>query len=79
VGTLVLPSRRWTPTVATRQVGFGLAAIWISGLQPTHPYQFALMLLGFVLLARGFFEPQPAPAELPDGSWGKPILPEGDP
>jgi hypothetical protein len=77
VGTLLLPSRHWTPTVATRRVGLGLGAIWISGLQPTHPYQFALMLLGFVLLARGFFEP--APVDPPAEGWAKPILPEGPP
>jgi len=56
-GSLVLPSRRWPPTPSSRRVGTGLICIWIAGLQPIHPYQFALMMLGFVFLARGFFDP----------------------
>jgi len=68
-GSLILPSRRWPPNTASRRVGLGLVCVWISGIQPIHPYQFALTILGFVLLARGFFEPLPATASdslLPD-------------
>jgi hypothetical protein len=72
VGSLVLPSRRWPPTVASRRVGLGLGCIWIAGLQPTHPYQFAVMLLGFVFLARGFFDPAEAP--LPAAAAGRQSL-----
>jgi len=61
-GALILPSRRWPPTPASRRVGTGLLSIWIAGLQPIHPYQFALMVIGFVYLARGLFDPVPAAA-----------------
>jgi len=53
IGSLVLPSRRWPPTIQSKRIGFGLMFFWNAGVQPTHPYQFALMLLGFVLMARG--------------------------
>jgi len=53
VGCLMLPSRRWTPDEHTRRTGLGLGFIWIAGLQPYRVYQLALMLLGFLLLARG--------------------------
>ena len=52
-GSLVLPSRRWTPSESSRRVGFGLVCIWTAGVQPTHPYQFALVLVGFLYLAKG--------------------------
>ncbi|MCP4676838.1 MAG: hypothetical protein GY854_15255 [Deltaproteobacteria bacterium] len=51
--TLVLPSRNWPPDADSRRTGFGLICIWLSGIQPTHPYQFAMMLVGFIYLARG--------------------------
>ncbi len=53
VGSLVLPSRKWPPDNHSKRTGFGIAAILIAGIQPTHPYQFALMILGFLYLARG--------------------------
>lgn len=58
-GSLILPSRRWPPNTASRRVGLGLVCVWIAGIQPIHPYQYALMVLGFVFLARGFFDPPP--------------------
>ena len=62
-GSLILPSRRWPPNTASRRVGLGLVCVWIAGIQPIHPYQYALMVLGFVFLARGFFDPPPRVAE----------------
>jgi hypothetical protein len=53
VGTLILPSRKWPTTTYSRRTGFGLTSIWIAGIQPIHPYQFVLVLLGFLYLARG--------------------------
>ncbi|MCP4599279.1 MAG: hypothetical protein GY847_01860 [Proteobacteria bacterium] len=52
-GSLILPSHRWPPDSHSRRIGFGLVFVWIAGIQPTHPYQFTLMLLGFLYLARG--------------------------
>jgi hypothetical protein len=52
-GSLILPSKKWPPSAASRRTGFGLLCVWIAGIQPTHPYQFALMILGFVYLAGG--------------------------
>lgn len=51
-GSLILPSYKWPPSAASRRIGFGLVCIWTTGVQPTHPYQFALMLVGFLYLAR---------------------------
>lgn len=56
IGALILPSRRQPPTQHTRRLGFGLACVWLAGIQPTHPYQFALMVVGFLYLARGVVE-----------------------
>lgn len=53
VGCLLLPSGRWRPSDDSRRIGLGLAFIWMAGLQPYRVYQFALMLVGFLLLARG--------------------------
>jgi hypothetical protein len=56
IGTMILPSKRWPPSQRSRQIGFGLTCIFLVGLQPTHPYQFALMILGFLYLALGFID-----------------------
>ncbi len=62
IGSLVLPSKRWPPSADSRRTGFGLACIWLAGVQPTNPYQFVTMLLGFFYLARGFLgEPSNQP------------------
>jgi hypothetical protein len=61
-GALILPSRRWPPSTSSQRVGLGLICVWAAGIQPIHPYQFALMILGFVFLARGFFDPVTAAA-----------------
>ncbi len=58
IGSLILPSRKWQPTPHSKRIGFGLAAIFIAGIQPTHPYQFALLILGFLYLARGMLGDQ---------------------
>ncbi len=52
-GTLILPSGNCPPDADSRRTGFGLVCIWLAGIQPTHPYQFAMMLVGFLYLARG--------------------------
>ncbi len=56
IGTLILPSKRWSPTTRSRRVGIGLGCIWMAGIQPTHPYQFILMLAGFLYLSRGLLD-----------------------
>jgi hypothetical protein len=53
VGTLVLPSKRWPPDRQSRRTGFGLVCLLMAGIQPTHPYQFIMMFIGFLYLARG--------------------------
>ncbi|MDJ0761810.1 MAG: hypothetical protein QNJ97_02380 [Myxococcota bacterium] len=53
IGSSILPSRRWPPSPHTRRIGFGLFCIWSAGIQPSRPYLFALMLMGFIYLARG--------------------------
>lgn len=53
VGCLVLPARRRPVDDASQRLGLGLALVWIAGLQPYRVFQFALMLLGFALVARG--------------------------
>jgi hypothetical protein len=53
VGSLIFPSRRWPPDDQSHRIGFGLAFVWMAGLQPTHPYLFILMLVGFLYLTRG--------------------------
>jgi len=53
IGCLILPSGRWRVGDSSRRVGFGLALIWMAGLQPYRVYQFALTLVGFLLLAHG--------------------------
>jgi hypothetical protein len=53
VGTLFLPSKRWPPSGKSRRTGFGLTCLLMAGIQPTHPYQFILMFVGFLYLARG--------------------------
>jgi hypothetical protein len=58
IGALILPSKRWPPSPTSRKMGIGLACIWVSGIQPTHPYQFILVLLGFLYLARSMIETQ---------------------
>lgn len=56
VGALILPSRREPTDYRRRRLGFGLFFIWAAGLAPTKPYLFALMLVGFLELARGVAE-----------------------
>jgi hypothetical protein len=51
--SLVLPSRSVRVDESSQRLGLGLALIWIAGLQPYRVFQFALMLLGFALVARG--------------------------
>lgn len=51
VGTLLLPSKKWPPSSDSRRVGIGLICIWTAGIQPTHPYQVILVLVGFLYLA----------------------------
>jgi len=66
VGSLALPSRRWPPDAVSRRIGMGLAFVWSAGLQPTHPYLIALMLLGFALVSWGIVEsarPRGRPSE----------------
>lgn len=63
VGSLVLPSKRWPPSMESRRIGIGLCCIWLAGIQPTHPYQFALMIVGFFYLARGVVGEQAAQRE----------------
>ena len=53
VFSLILPSRRWPPTVESRRVGIGMCCTFIAGIQPTHPYQFVLLTVGFFYLLRG--------------------------
>ncbi len=55
-GSLILPSRRWPPTPISRNAGLGLACMWIAGIQPTHPYEFILVLVGFLYLSRSMLE-----------------------
>lgn len=55
-GSLILPSRKWPPSPISRNVGLGLACMWIAGIQPTHPYQFILVLVGFLYLCRSMLE-----------------------
>jgi hypothetical protein len=50
---LALETRRHPVDDGSRRLGFGLTFIWIAGLQPYRVFQFALMLLGFVLVVRG--------------------------
>jgi hypothetical protein len=56
VGSLILPSKRWPPDSESRRIGTGLGCIWLAGIQPTHPYQFILMLTGFLYLSRGLLD-----------------------
>ena len=56
VGSLALPSGREPSDAPSRRLGMGLGLIWIAGLQPYRVFQFALMLLGFALVARGAAE-----------------------
>jgi len=60
VASLLLPGAGLPRTDARRRAGFGLAAIFIAGLQPTQPYQMLLALAGFLLLVEGL-----APADAP--------------
>jgi len=66
IGTLILSTRAWPTSERGERIGFGLAFVWLTGLQPTNPYQFALMLLGFVMLARGMIGDDPAFQPLED-------------
>ena len=59
LGALIIPSRGWQPDATSRKVGVGLGCIWISGIYLTHPYQFILVLVGFLYLARGLIEALP--------------------
>ncbi|MDD5307162.1 MAG: hypothetical protein PHU25_07560 [Deltaproteobacteria bacterium] len=66
-GTLFIPSRRWPVDDGARRTGLGLAAVWLAGLQPTHPYQTILMIAGFMMLARGLVGEAPSPyGDVPD-------------
>ncbi len=56
VGALILPSWRRPTDYRRRRMGIGLLCIWAAGLAPTKPYLFALMLVGFLELARGVAE-----------------------
>jgi hypothetical protein len=53
VGTLFLPSKRWPANSKSRRTGFGLTCLLLAGIQPTHPYQFIMMFIGFLYLTRG--------------------------
>jgi hypothetical protein len=50
---LVFPSGREPVDASSRRLGLGFAFVWIAGLQPYRVFQFALMMLGFALAARG--------------------------
>ena len=53
VASLVVPFGSWTTTAARRDMGIGLGLIYVAGLQPISVYQYAMTLLGFVLLTTG--------------------------
>jgi hypothetical protein len=79
IGTLILPTRRYPTDVRSKRVGLGLAFVWLTGIQPTNPYQFALMLFGFVMLARGMVGDDPPPQPLEDLLELEAELDRGDP
>lgn len=56
IGCLVFPSTAVPPTNSSRKRGFGLACIFMAGLQPTHPYLSILVLVGFLYLAQHMME-----------------------
>ena len=56
MGTLILPSKRWAPNRINRRLGIGLAAVWMAGIQPTHPYQSILLVTGFLLVLRSLLD-----------------------
>jgi hypothetical protein len=64
---LVLPDPRHPIDACSRRVGFGLTLVWVAGLQPYRVFQFALMLLGFALVARGVLGRVPGVEEPQDG------------
>jgi hypothetical protein len=56
VGCLIFPSKAVPPTANSRKRGFGLALIFMAGIQPTHPYLSILMLVGFLYLSQHMIE-----------------------
>ncbi len=56
VGCLLFSFGRWKTDGRSQRLGLGLAFVWIAGLQPYRVYQFALMLLGFVLITLSMAE-----------------------
>ena len=56
VGCLVFPSAAIRPDTTMRKRGFGLACIFMGGLQPTHPYLSILVIAGFLYLAQSMLE-----------------------
>jgi hypothetical protein len=79
VGSLVLPSKRWPLDARSRRIGIGLGCIWIAGIQPTHPYQFILMLTGFLYLARGFLDGVLQETDTRAAAFSAPVQPETPP
>ncbi|MBN2529300.1 MAG: hypothetical protein JXR76_23130 [Deltaproteobacteria bacterium] len=57
--TLIIPSRHWQGTSGGKQIGFGLALIYLAGIQPYTVYQMAISLLGVLLLVIGVADLHP--------------------
>ena len=57
--TLILPSSKWNQSAGGKSIGFGLALIFISGIQPYTVYQSAMTLLGVLLLTLGVGDSHP--------------------
>ncbi|MBN2340449.1 MAG: hypothetical protein JXX29_01160 [Deltaproteobacteria bacterium] len=64
--SLLLHFGTWKPSRSDREIGFGLAMLYIAGLQPFSVYQTALSLLGVILLAVGVADREPARVSYPD-------------
>jgi hypothetical protein len=56
VGCLIFPSKAYPSTANDRRRGFGLACIFMAGIQPTHPYLSILVLVGFLCLSQQMIE-----------------------
>lgn len=51
--SLLVNFKEWRVSTSGREIGFGLALLYMAGLQPFSVYQLALNLLGVILLAVG--------------------------
>ncbi len=63
VGFLIFPSKTLRSDSISRKQGFGLACIFMAGIQPTHPYLYIQVFVGFLFYTQYLLDTQRARLE----------------